>query len=114
MKTPIKTKVLTMLDERFIHPLSILEPGSGAVRIYVAFRKRNHLIPCTTRRRKSMRKKAPRLLVASNPAVDFSKCIDDQMRAELFKMTHIEGNFNPTATEIARRRQELIDRWGEL
>lgn len=59
-----------MIDERFLHPLSVFE--NGRMKVYVAFRKRNHMIPCTTRRMKSMRKqfhRSYRRMVAAAVAI---------------------------------------------
>lgn len=47
-----------MIDERFLHPLWILS-YDRRTRPQMAFRKRNHLVPCTTRRMKVLRKKGP-------------------------------------------------------
>lgn len=47
-----------MKDERFRFPLLIVEGG----RIEVAFRKRNHMVPCTSRWRKTYGKKMQRLV----------------------------------------------------
>lgn len=56
-------------DERFIHPLQIFDRQSG--KVSVAFRKRTHLIPCTTRRMKTLRKQVlrlfPQYVLAMNP-----------------------------------------------
>lgn len=49
-----------MKDERFLHPMHMLDGRTGQLRVVVFFRKRNHLIPCSTRAMKSQRKQLTR------------------------------------------------------
>lgn len=78
-----------MLDERFLHPLQLFNYGTG--RTSVAFRVRNHPIPCTTRRMKTMRKQARR-----------------RLRAEIDRLTWFEEDGQLTLT---RADKDFFDKY---
>jgi len=63
--------------DEFVHPFGLFDKDGRC--IGTGFRKRNHLIPCSTRRKKTMRRQVLRLkkvhMLAYERMAGFIKCL---------------------------------------